>query len=562
MKVFWLAGWSIALAITWLLPNHYLPWPSFHSDAWCAAVIFVCCAWFALQTSSKVAWHWSVIGVVVLSLSPWLHYEAGLIPFAGQATIVFAYLIGTVLAALTGSLWERAYPGQPLDGLLLAISLAATVSVFLQLKTWLNLAGSGIFDIWSMGLSGDRPYANLGQPNQLATLLMWGVLAAAWAFNKRIVSGGVATFFAAFLLFGVALTQSRTAWLGSIFLIICSFRWRLHWRSRRLPWVGIGLFFYFVACYLFVPYLRVSLGIADKDHSIRSFGTDDLRFLAWKIFINAVLVRPWFGFGWSEVGRAQLEVAGSFSSTFAVFGHSHNLFLDLMLWLGVPIGILVSSGILVWYLMRIHQVNDGKSAIAVMFLGVVGVHSMLELPLHYAYFLLPASLVVGVLNQISPSQYQWTTSKLSLITICVVAALLLSGIIRDYFVIEESYRDARFEAARIGSRPAGSPPKVLLLTQLRENINFMRYESTDHMSVSELDWMTDVVAANPSGGRIYKLAKSLISNGRNKDGADWLAKVCKVSSPEECAILERTWKWEAGRNKVLATVPWPAEAER
>ena len=41
MTPFWLALWACTLALGWLLPNHYRPWVSFHSDAWIAAVLLL-----------------------------------------------------------------------------------------------------------------------------------------------------------------------------------------------------------------------------------------------------------------------------------------------------------------------------------------------------------------------------------------------------------------------------------------------------------------------------------------------------------------------------------------
>ena len=44
MSPFWLAGWSIALSVSWLLPNHYLPWSTFHMDAWLSMVLLLASA--------------------------------------------------------------------------------------------------------------------------------------------------------------------------------------------------------------------------------------------------------------------------------------------------------------------------------------------------------------------------------------------------------------------------------------------------------------------------------------------------------------------------------------
>ncbi|HVR53931.1 MAG TPA: Wzy polymerase domain-containing protein [Pseudorhodoferax sp.] len=482
-----------------------------------------------------------------------------MIDFLGQGIIVSAYLLGLLLAALTGSRWEQGYPDQVMNGLFIAIGIAAIFSVNLQLQTWLNLIDTGIFDIWSMGLSGARPYANLGQPNQLATLLLWGVLAAAWALTQKEIGVWVAVCMSAFLLTGIALTQSRTAWLGLLFLVACSWGWRALWRSRWVPWAISGLFIYFCICYFSIHSIGFFLGIGQEGDPFRGGFSGDLRFPAWKMLMGAALERPWFGYGWTEIGRAQFEVAESFPVLFPVFAHSHNLFLDLVLWLGIPLGLAISVSLMAWYVMRLHLVACAKDAILVMFLGVVGIHAMLEFPLHYGYFLFPAAVAMGVLNHRLPGGRKWTTLRWPLILGWVVAAVLLSGIIRDYFRVESSLREVRFEVARIGTLPIGKPPEVLMLTQLRENIVFMRYEVKEGMGIDELAWLKSIVISYPSGGRIYKVAKALALNGQSAEAVSWLRKICRISSPTECALIQRAWLKESRENALMASVSWPSD---
>lgn len=558
MTPLWLVLWACALSASWLLPNHYYPWPSFHTDAWCAIIFLAGSAALAPRLKFRLRWHLSDVVVLALIFVPVLQYTFGLVDFLGQAVVVAVYLLGLLLTGLMGARWEQGYPDQAMNGLFMAIGIAAIFSVNLQLQTWLGLIETGIFDIWSMGLSGTRPYANLGQPNQLATLLLWGILAAAWAFNLGKIGAWVSVWMAAFLLAGIALTQSRTAWIGLSFLVACSWCWRSLWRSRKVPWVVSGLFLYFCICYFSVHPLGQFLGVSRDVDSFRGNFSGDLRFPAWKMFIGAALERPWLGYGWTEVGRAQFEVAQDFPALFPVFSHSHNLFLDLVLWLGIPLGLSISVGLIVWYALRLRAVADARDAILAMFLGVVGIHAMLEFPLHYGYFLLPVGMVVGVINQRLAGGSGWTTPRWPLVLGLVMAAALLAGIIRDYFKVESSLQEVRFELARIGTLPVGKPPEVLLLTQLRENIVFMRYEVKEGMTPAELAWLKSIVISYPSGGRAYKVAKALALNGRPVEAVAWLGKICAMSSPDECALIQRVWAKESRENALISAVPRPA----
>ncbi|WP_169804395.1 PglL family O-oligosaccharyltransferase [Polaromonas jejuensis] len=554
---FWLGGWACALSCAWLLPNHYPPWAGFHADAWTAAVLALASVAVILRSKSPTQWHGSAVLVAVLVCVPWLQYSAGLISFAGQAWISTAYLLGLLLALLTGQRWERACPDQLAGGLFWAIGAASILSVNLQLQTWLGLMDTGIFDLWSMGLAGERPYANFGQPNQLATLLLWGLLACAWGFVNQKIRASVAWMLACFLLLGIALTQSRTAWLGLTFLVGATWAWRRLWRSKWVPWSVTALFVFFWVCPPLLRGLADSLLLVSEHSYFRGQLQGELRPLAWRLFLNATLNRPWFGYGWTEVGHAQLAVASAFPPLHGTFGQSHNLFLDLVLWLGWPIGLFVSLALAWWFSSYIRAVSNAKDAMLVMFLGVIGIHAMLELPLHYAYFLLPTGMVMGVLNSRVGGKPVGITPRWTLSCLWLAAALLFSGLVRDYFRVESSFQTLRFELARIGTLPPGKPPDVVLLTQLRERIGLMRYEVKRGMSAEELAWVLQVVNAYPGGGVLYKAATALALNDRREEARQWLSRICKISSVEECDLIRRVWAQDSHGNPAIAAVPWP-----
>lgn len=559
MTPVWLTLWSALLSLAWLVPNHFPPWSAFHADAWLALIMLIGATAPLWRVRSSLGWHGLPCLAAVLVIVPWFQFALGLLPFAGQAWMSSTYLLGFLLALLIGARWESGSPGQLAQALLLAIGVAALVSVWLQFYTWLGLWEGNLMDIWSMGLSGDRPYANLGQPNNLATLLLWGLLACLWAYVKGHMGRFSAIFTAIFLLPGLALTQSRMGLLALTIMLLASWFWRRLWPSRRLPWVATSLYLYFLACPLVLRWLHTVLLLGEGGSLVRLQQQGELRLSAWRLFAQAVLERPWAGYGWTELGSVQMAVAERFPTLGVTFGHSHNLFLDLVLWSGLPIGMFASLALVRWFWRRFKAIRRPDDATLFLLLVVVGIHAMVELPLHYAYFLLPTGLLMGVLNTRLGVLVVRTSPRWTLAILWLGTALVLGAVIRDYFLVEASYNTLRFEKARIGlgKTPPGSPPNVLVLTQHREWIRSARYEVHMGMSPQELAWLTAITTTYPSTGAVYRLATALALNDQPDKARSWLQKVCKITDEQECQLVQRTWAEESRNNPRLAAIQWP-----
>lgn len=563
MKPFWLKFLAGTLALGWLLPTHYRPWLSFHTDTWVAVICCIASLAVILRVRSAVIWHPITLLAAVLLCIPWLQYLFGLIPMVGNAWISTAYLLGLLLALLTGVHWEMNAPGQLMDALFLAIGLAALVSVGLQLYGWLQLDGLGLL---VMDTYIPRPHANFGQPNQLGTFLIWGLLAAAWGWLQKRISAWVAMFMAAYLLFGVALTASRTAWIGVTLLIIASWLWRRLWRDPRLPWVVTGLGFYFVLCIVFLGWLQstshFSYGVTPADVADVARMSGETRQLAWAAFADAISQKPWLGFGWNQSGLAQMRVAAEHPYLGRYFSYSHNLFFDLILWCGIPLGLLISVLLLGWFWNRLRAISSADNAVIFLFLLIVANHAMLELPLYFAYFLLPVGMVMGLLNVRLGASLVMQSNRWIFLIIWLVGATLLGLIIRDYSRIEPSYRILRMEWDNFAMSEQHQPPDVMLLTQWREYIRYGRFQPREGMTDQELDWMRNVTGLYPNMLFFNKIATAMALNQRPDEAALWLKRLCKLAPEGQCLLVQEDWARQSRKSPAIANVPWPIKTEK
>ena len=552
----WLALWAFALALGWLLPNHYAPWIAFYFDAWISYGLAVAAVVVLLRSRKRVDVHRLTLVFACVLLVPFSQYWLGLLPFSGQAWLGSAYLMGLLVVLIFGAYWESVSPGQAIDGLFIAISVAAIISVGLQLYQWLGLSVGGL-DLWVVGLSGTRPFANFTQPNQLGTFLLWVLLACAWGVARGQIGLPVAVLMAMYLLFGVALTQSRTAFVAVFVLAGAVFLWRRLWPSKSVLWSITGLaIFYLVCAASIIPRLARALDV-EGGLSMAARSGGELRFPAYGLFLDAALHKPIWGYGWAQTAQAQLAVAENHLRLDGFFAQAHNLFLDLIIWCGVPLGGLISLTLILWFIDKARRVASAQNAILVMFVGVVAWHAMLELPLHYAYMLLPTGLVMGVLNSrleepVVASWHRWTFAA-----ILMVAVALLTVIARDYLRIEENFRVLRFERARIGVKPVEPPASVLILNQMDEFVRLGRTPATKNMTVGELDSMRKAAHSFPSQANLYTLATALALNQRTDEAQILVNKLARATTKVEADKMRSIWQRNAQTDTHIQAVSWP-----
>ncbi len=552
---FWLVVWSAALSWSWLLPNHYLPWPTFHMETWAAVVMLTMAAFVLWATRQDRQVSWSVIVVLVLAAMPWLQFQFGLVRQVGTAWTTSAFLLGLALALLIGHRWEASSPGQAGDGVFLAVGTAAVLSVGLQLHQWLQL---GWFDLWLMGDGFGRPFANFGQPNQLGSFLLWGCLALGWGYVRGQLRPWVAAVAATFLLFGVALTASRTAWIGLALITAGAWYWRRLWPHRSAPWVISGLALCFALWVVAIPHLASALMLTSADGfpDLQTRMSGDMRLRAWPLFVDAAMQRPWFGYGWNQLPSAHLQVATEHPALFVLFSHSHNLLLDLLLWCGIVLGLCVVGLLLVWCWRRAHAVDDAPAVVGALLLLMMGNHAMLELPLHHAYFLLPVGLLAGALEARQGAVVARRAPRWLGVTLWLVATLMLAAVVRDYLRIEAAYQLLRFEWSNIRTNEPREVPPVLVLDQLADLIWISRFEPSKNMSHADMNRMRNTVLLYPSVASIHKYAIALAWNGEPAAAATWLRKLCAVSPKPYCDAIRRSWTDQAKRDPLVAAVAW------
>ena len=545
----------LLLFAAFMLPAHYPPWVTFQQEL-LAALALASFSLVALMRARDLAWPRLAMLALALVAMPLAQFAAGRIGFLSDALLAALYLAGFGLSMVVGAALLRVRRDDLLDGMAGVFLAAAIVSVGVALAQWLELPQQSLWRAASK--PGGQPFANLGQPNHLATLLALGLVGAVWLFQRRQLRPGVLALAAAFLCFGIALTRSRTGWLAigglAVWLTLVRDRASLRVGRGAIGATGLGFALLVMAWPRVSDTLYLSTG-----RTLQQLSEGGKRLNFWLSMPDAILRQPWFGYGWNQVSVAQGRVAPDHPVNGAMFEHSHNLVLDLLIWNGIPVGLLVVAALAWWFWRHARASRDPASALLLGGVGVVFLHALVEYPLDYAYFLLPTGLMMGAVEALTAPASglrvpRWFTAGLA------AAALALTALVAwEYLQIEADHRRMRIEVARIGAYDAPAVPvQATVLTLPVELIRFARTEATRNMTPEELARMRKLAERLPYPPVLFRYALAAGINGQPEEARLALVRLCKMSSPERCTEGRLAWQvMVEGAYPELAGVPLP-----
>jgi O-antigen ligase len=128
------------------------------------------------------------------------------------------------------------------------------------------------------------------------------------------------------------------------------------------------------------------------------------RFAIWSNALSLIASHPWLGVGFGDFNFAWTLTAFPDRPN-EFFDHTHNLVLNFAVEMGLPLAGIVLALLLyaLWQALR-NAIAEGRASApqypvqraAFVIVFLVAVHSMLEYPLWYAYFLLPTAFAFGL----------------------------------------------------------------------------------------------------------------------------------------------------------------------
>jgi O-antigen ligase len=308
-----------------------------------------------------------------------------------------------------------------------------------------------------------RAAGNFRQPNHLASLLLWAMVALVslrelghcWARWRLLLMWGLATLLAV----SMELTGSR---MGALSMALLA-AWGA--ADRRLSDQSRGLLLSLPVLYA-AGYLAM-LAYGELQHQavgavlrVTADATTislNSRLNVWRTVLILIAQQPWTGVGFGEfnIAWALTPLPGRPQ---AFFDHAHNLALQLLVELGVPVGsvVLALLATAMWRVCKQARDLSGRQGTAarsgLAMVLVILLHSQLEFPLWYAYFLLPTAFIWAFVLQLPSAQetaesrpIQSTGSTPSLVgaMIAMGAVTLAVAAVLDLQWVAEIYEPTR-----------------------------------------------------------------------------------------------------------------------
>ncbi len=545
-----LATGFAVFAIAWLIPGHSLPWTGFKQEL-AAALAFVFVAASALTSNSAFRWPWLATLAAVTATVALLQWGAGIIVFQMDATLAAAYLVGFAICIVAGAtMGSGEWRDRLARGWCWSTLFAAGVSCTMASWQWLTGRGFGWF--LEPPVEGGRVFANLAQPNLLATLLLWGVAACLYLYETQQLKGRGTTVCIAVLGCSVVMTQSRTAWFLVGFAVIWWWVMRRRAALRASPWVVVCAAALFFAA---IPVEREVYGLLhpESQYQVRQL-QGNVRWQYWQVLLDAAIQGPWYGYGWGQVAVAQHAAPLGDSPPRGAATHSHNLLLDLLVENGLVIGTLVAMALVGWLLAAMRRCKDGGSWALLLALGAVLWHAMLEYPLHYLMFLLPTGLLMGVLSTQGAHQTSATRTWLRPTYAALLASLVIfTALVRaDYVWVNRATQHLQTSA----SKPIPASGGLLILDGWESYFS----TATDQGggSGARRRAIYRHVAERFGFPRSWTLyARRLALDGQSAEAADALAYLCRINPRETCHEELELWKAAAVAEPSLRAVLLP-----
>lgn len=433
-------------SLPFLQPRHFRPLALFYSE-WLAFVLgLAALSIFALPRDTREI-EVPRIALVPLALLVLLLIQLVLGETAYPQPILLGagYLVWAAALTVLGARLRSEF-GLPAMAAALAWSILAGGVLSALAAVLQHYEARGILEGVIATKIGPRAYGNLVQPNHMADYLSLGLASLLFLHARGRLPLALAAVLAGLALFALALTASIGAWLyvASIGVIAAAF----YFRERRAEYRLLMYFsFALIPAFAVAQWVAFDLLPSTATSSISAAqrlaspdGGIEMRLYLWRSAWAMFTQAPLMGVGFGQYAWHQFVLAGASPSPgLEVYAnHAHNIVLQLLAELGAAGALMVIVGVLAWAWGLRKPAKDLDTWWVLALLVILGIHSLLEFPLWYAYFLGIAAVLLGATDQGVFRFKMQPVARAGVALLLVAAGFGAASLGRSYYVLEVS----------------------------------------------------------------------------------------------------------------------------
>ncbi len=566
----WLAAGALGLMLTapFLLAHHHVPLTAFYQEWWAAAFGLIASAFLLLRRFGHGLEIPELtllpLGLLIIAGLQWLFAEAAI----GSRLALFAlYLLWAMLMLVLGrqlaSTWGLARLMTALAWALLAGALLTALSGLLQLHGGIGLPW--VFPHFpDTGVRG-----NLAQNNSFNHVLWLGIGAALYLRGQLLLARPLTAAAMMVLIVFSLFSGSRSTWLYAFGIatlgLWCAWRWPEQVEMRRLRrWSLAVLIGALVSQGLIVsdalaPLMQL-VG-ADSGRRLVASGGDPMRLALWKAAWLTGRDHLWLGGGIGQyTWQFYLHVLDLMPTRLlAVPEHAHNIALHLFAEAGLPALLLLIVCAWRWLAPFLRQAWTPAYWYGAATLLVIALHSGLEYPLWYSFFLGPAALFAGALSPrnivLRPTPALQPLMRPALALALLAGGIVLATLLRDYSTLEDAVNDrlgARTESERqqlydeAVASLAGSPFRPYF-----DLVAAATQPETPENLAAKLDLCERAMRFSATRMMVFKCAHLQMLAG-DREGARLSLRRAVAAYPAEAESILSQWQARAANEPALA----------
>jgi len=506
----------LILGLGFLFPSDMTLWKGFIGEY----LIFVGC-FFILTTVlfyKNIIFPKILIPFLAIVIVPLIQYLFGHIYLWTTSILSFFYIFAFILVIALSYNLEILEKEKLIHYFSVALLISGLVSTFMAITQWLDIY---IPYFPTLSVSGSRPYANFGQPNHLSTFLCMASIATWYLYEKDKLKFYYALPISIFLIWGIILAQSRTAWLVSLSILGCYlyFKKKTFFKLKTSSLCLLILFYFILVFNLkeinnFLNYY-LNLDVMQLNDGIKRATNGHERLNIWKQSWDLILEQPWFGYGWNQVGVSVIERIDHFYLNLW-YSSSHNIILDLFLWVGLPLGILITIFCLYFLYILFKNSHTKESHLALLMALPILIHANLEYPLFYSYFLLPLALLLGIALTDINKLNSFKINIYIIFSTIFCYGLVLTFTWNEYVRSLADQSKAKIIALERMAKKDNEEFKIennyYLLTSLKMHAEWVALNAYDKYTLDDLQRFENFVKVNPSSYNLLKLAQIYFYN--------------------------------------------------